>query len=245
MVNPLVNKRQKIMSKKELTDTITNRLAAAHDKITSVAQTAGRNADEIKLMAVSKTKPTDYIVAAYEQGQRIFGENYAQELHQKWQQLDMLEEIEWHYIGPIQSNKTAIIAEAASWIDSVDRLKIAKRLSTHAVSLNKSLNILLQVNISGSDSKSGVSLAEVNDLASEVYKLPQLNLRGLMAIPDQYDDNEQLIKEFNLMNGCFSELQQQYPSVDTLSLGMSADLTEAVSHGSTLVRLGTAIFGAR
>ncbi|QTH63955.1 YggS family pyridoxal phosphate-dependent enzyme [Psychrosphaera ytuae] len=233
------------MSEKELTNTIAERLGTAHEKISSAVQQANRPTDSVKLMAVSKTKPVEYIVAAYQQGQRIFGENYAQELAEKAESLNEYSDIEWHFIGPIQSNKTAIIAKAADWVDSVDREKIAKRLQNHALELNKTLNILLQVNISNSSAKSGVLLQDVDALAKQVDSYSQLNLRGLMAIPDQYDDNKQLIEEFEQMQACFLRLQQQYSSVDTLSLGMSGDMQPAIQAGSTMVRLGTAIFGQR
>lgn len=233
------------MSEKELTNTIAERIRTAHEKISSAEQSANRSAKSVKLMAVSKTKPVDYIVVAYQQGQRVFGENYAQELAEKAEALSGYKDIEWHFIGPIQSNKTALIAKAANWVDSVDREKIAKRLNSHALEFDKTLNVLLQVNISNSPAKSGVALADVEALAEKVDSYPQLNLRGLMAIPDQYDDNKQLIEEFEQMRTCFLRLQQQYSSVDTLSLGMSGDMQEAISAGSTMVRLGTAIFGQR
>ena len=233
------------MSKQEVTDTITNRLSAAHDKIQQARQLAKTPTNDVTLMAVSKTKPTTDIIDAYHAGQRIFGENYAQELFDKASELAQFSDIEWHYIGPIQSNKTKIIAQASHWVDSVDRIKVAKRLSQHAAELNKTLNILLQVNISESMSKSGLALSEVASFASEVADLPNICLRGLMAIPDAYDDPTLTEKEFLQMKACFLKLKQQYPSLDTLSLGMSNDLDIAISCGSTMVRLGTAIFGAR
>lgn len=233
------------MSEKELTNTIAKRLVTAHEKIDSAIEKSNRPNGSVKLMAVSKTKSTDYIVAAYEQGQRIFGENYAQELQEKVDKLTHLIDIEWHYIGPIQSNKTVNIAQCADWVDSLDRLKIAKRLDKHCLDLNKKLNVLIQVNISESPSKSGISPQQIHDFAKQVDSFSQLNLRGLMAIPDQYDDNESLIKEFKTMEACFLELKEQYPSVDTLSIGMSDDMAQAIECGSTMVRLGTAIFGPR
>lgn len=233
------------MSEKELTNTIAKRLVTAHEKIATAAQKAQRLDKSVQLMAVSKTKSIDYIVAAYEQGQRVFGENYAQELQEKVNELSHLVDIEWHYIGPIQSNKTAIIAQSATWVDSLDRIKIAKRLNNHCLEHNKFLNVLIQVNISKSESKGGVPLEQVEEFARQVDGFSQLNLRGLMAIPDQYDDNDLLIKEFTSMESCFLRLQQQYSSIDTLSLGMSDDLEQAIACGSTMVRLGTAIFGPR
>lgn len=233
------------MSNTEHTFTIANRLTTAHDNIRKAQQIAEKSATNVKLMAVSKTKPVEQVIEAYQAGQRIFGENYAQELYEKYLATLNYADIEWHYIGPIQSNKTQIIAEAAHWVDSVDREKIARRLNDHAKQLNKTLNVLIQVNISNSSSKSGVLIEEVDMLAAFIDSLEHLKFRGLMAIPDQHEQDQVLIKEFNAMNTCFLQLQHQYPNVDTLSLGMSADMNAAISCGSTMVRLGTAIFGNR
>ncbi|MDO6720510.1 YggS family pyridoxal phosphate-dependent enzyme [Psychrosphaera sp. 1_MG-2023] len=233
------------MSEKELINTIANSLSTAHDNIQMAAQKAEKSATNVKLMAVSKTKPLSNIIAAYECGQRIFGENYAQELNEKYKALAHLKDIKWHYIGPIQSNKTQIVAEAANWVDSVDREKIAIRLNNHAQQLEKNLNILIQVNISNSDKKSGVLITKVEELADVINNLPHLTLKGLMAIPDQHDDKQQLKNEFIQMHTCFMQLQHQYPTVDTLSLGMSGDMDLAIASGSTMVRIGTAIFGSR
>jgi hypothetical protein len=196
-------------------------------------------------MAVSKTKPIELINQAYEWGQRIFGENYAQELAQKAELLKDKNDIEWHYIGPIQSNKTKIIAQSANWVDSIDRLKIAQRLDNHCEELGKTLNILIQVNISCSEAKSGVLLEDVPELAKEIESLSHLKFRGLMAIPDQSEDLQLLSSQFSQMNTCFLSLKQQYSDVDTLSLGMSGDMETAIQGGSTMVRIGTAIFGSR
>ena len=238
------------MSKNSDINNIATQLLNAQNNIKNVAQKYNRSASAVTLMAVSKTKPVEDVIAAYNAGQRIFGENYAQELFDKHQELIHLTDIQWHYIGPIQSNKTKIICQSASWIDSVDRLKIANRIDTHAKELNKNINLLLQVNISNSPQKSGISLEQVNELAESINLLEHVTLRGLMAIPDNYDADEngnrpQLNHEFNQMLACYSNLQQQYPSVDTLSLGMSGDLDVAIECGSTMVRLGTAIFGKR
>ncbi|GHB76163.1 YggS family pyridoxal phosphate enzyme [Psychrosphaera saromensis] len=238
------------MSKNSDINNIATQLLNAQNNIENVAQKYNRSASAVTLMAVSKTKPVEDVVAAYNAGQRIFGENYAQELFDKHQKLSHLADIQWHYIGPIQSNKTKIICQSASWIDSVDRLKVANRIDTHAKELNKNINLLLQVNISNSPHKSGISLEQVNELAESINLLEHVTLRGLMAIPDNYDADEmgnrpKLNQEFNQMLACYSDLQQQYPSVDTLSLGMSGDLDIAIECGSTMVRLGTAIFGKR
>ncbi len=232
------------------TNTIANQLLNAHDNIKNLEAKYSKPTDSVTLMAVSKTKPVEDILLAYQAGQRVFGENYAQELSEKQQELAHLTDIQWHYIGPIQSNKTNIICQSADWIDSVDRLKIVKRIDSHAKALNKNINLLIQVNISNSPQKSGVSLSQVNELAMSINALNHVTLRGLMAIPDNYPEDEngdrpQLKHEFNQMWACFSELKQQYPTVDTLSLGMSGDLNIAIECGSTMVRLGTAIFGSR
>lgn len=233
------------MSENKDIHNIANRITNTHNKISDACNLSARPTTEIKLMAVSKTKPIDAVMEAYEAGQRIFGENYAQELYEKSQILAHLTEIEWHYIGPIQSNKTKIIAQSCQWIDSLERLKIAQRLNNHAAEFDKTLNILIQVNISRSEAKSGVLLEDVESLAAEIVNLPNLNFRGLMAIPDQHEQVEQLKSEFNQMHTCYLMLQQQYPNVDTLSLGMSQDLITAIECGSTMVRIGTDIFGAR
>jgi pyridoxal phosphate enzyme (YggS family) len=233
------------MSKQILPSNIANRLAVAHQNIRVACEKSLRPVQDVTLMAVSKTKPNASIIDAYHAGQRVFGENYAQELHQKSIDLSELTDIEWHYIGPIQSNKTKIIAESAHWVDSVDRFKVAKRLNQHAIEMNKTLNILLQVNISRSESKSGVMLENVLPLASEITELSNLSFRGLMAIPDNYQDIEKTKAEFLTLRDCFVTLSQQYKSVDTLSLGMSGDMSIAIECGSTMVRIGTAIFGER
>jgi len=233
------------MSKQILPSNIANRLADAHQNIRVACEKSLRPVQDVTLMAVSKTKPNASIIDAYHAGQRVFGENYAQELHQKSIELSELTDIEWHYIGPIQSNKTKIIAESAHWVDSVDRFKVAKRLNQHAIEMNKTLNILLQVNISRSESKSGVMLENVLPLASEIIELSNLSFRGLMAIPDNYQDIEKTKAEFLTLRDCFVTLSQQYKSVDTLSLGMSGDMSIAIECGSTMVRIGTAIFGER
>lgn len=232
------------------TNTIANQLLNAHENIKNLEAKYNKPTDSVSLMAVSKTKPVEDILLAYQAGQRVFGENYAQELSEKQLALAHLPDIQWHYIGPIQSNKTKIICQSANWIDSVDRLKIANRIDSHAKTLDKNINLLLQVNISNSPQKSGVSLSQVNELAMSINSLNHVTLRGLMAIPDNYPEDEngdrlQLKQEFNQMWTCFSELKQQYPTVDTLSLGMSGDLNIAIECGSTMVRLGTAIFGSR
>ena len=208
--------------------------------------------NSVTLLAVSKTKPASAVVQAHLAGQNDFGENYCQEAVEKIAELSHLPNLCWHFIGPIQSNKTKQIADNFSWVHSVDREKIAIRLNNHRSEYNKQastqnqchdtpLNICLQVNISEESSKSGIMASEVFSLAKVVNNCDNLTLRGLMAIPEKNADNEVYTK----MQHLFKELQAQYPSVDTLSMGMSNDLDIAIANGSTMVRIGTAIFGAR
>lgn len=202
----------------------------------------------ITLLAVSKTKPITAIQQAYLAGQRHFGENYLQEAIEKITKLSNLPDICWHFIGPIQSNKTKLIAQNFHWVHSVDRAKIANRLNDHLRDINQQnsyqdtvLNICLQVNISEEASKSGIMIDEVFSLAEVVNNCDKLVLRGLMAIPEKNAGEASYVK----MQHLFNKLQDQYPTVDTLSMGMSSDLSLAIMHGSTMVRIGTAIFGAR
>jgi pyridoxal phosphate enzyme (YggS family) len=198
----------------------------------------------VSLLAVSKTKPASLIEQAYLAGQHEFGENYLQEAVEKIAELSHLPEVVWHFIGPIQSNKTKQIASNFSWVHSVDREKVALRLNQHLKDDNPHdtpLNICLQVNISNEESKSGISIEQVFSLAKIVDSCDKLILRGLMAVPEKNAPKAC----YEQMQHLFTQLKEQYPSVDTLSLGMSNDLDTAVAHGSTMVRIGTAIFGAR
>lgn len=205
-------------------------------------QTAGRPAGSVALLAVSKTKPAELIAEAYRLGQRHFGENYVQEAVSKQQQLAAFN-ITWHFIGPIQSNKTKIIASHFSWVHSVDRLKIAQRLSEQRPKYLPPLNICLQVNISGEASKSGIELAELAQLVAEVNQLPGLRLRGVMAIPEPETDFQRQCEPYRQLFQTVQALKM--PELDTFSYGMSGDLTAAVCEGATMVRIGTALFGAR
>jgi pyridoxal phosphate enzyme (YggS family) len=202
----------------------------------------------VKLLAVSKTKPASEVEQAYQIGQRDFGENYLQEAIEKITNLSHLSGICWHFIGPIQSNKTKQIAQHFTWVHSVDRAKIARRLNEHLNDPKRqnycqdtSLNICLQVNISEEPSKSGIMASEVFSLAEVVNNCDKLTLRGLMAIPQKNAGEE----SYEKMQHLFKKLQAQYPTVDTLSMGMSNDLDIAIAYGSTMVRIGTAIFGQR
>jgi pyridoxal phosphate enzyme (YggS family) len=222
------------------------RLRAVHERIARAAHDAGRDPESVALVAVSKTFAADAVAAAHAAGQRAFGENYVQEADDKIDQLSAGRAgIEWHFIGPIQSNKTRAIAERFDWVQSVERLKIAQRLSEQRPPDRPPLNVLLQVNISGEASKSGVAPDEVEALAREVVRLPGLRLRGLMAIPEPEVDSERQRMPLAAMRRLFDRLRAGGLDIDTLSMGMSADLEAAVLEGSTMVRIGTAIFGER
>ena len=223
--------------------TITSNWQAVNAAIAAAARDAGRDSVSVGLLAVSKTFPAAAAREAYAAGQRAFGENYVQEAIDKMAELADLP-IEWHFIGPIQSNKTRTIAEHFAWVHGVDRLKIAERLSEHRPASLPPLNICLQVNISGEDSKSGVMPAEVESLALAVAKLPNLRLRGLMAIPAPADGEAQRTP-FARMRELQQKLNEHGLALDTLSMGMSHDFAAAIHEGATLVRVGTAIFGRR
>ncbi|ADN77145.1 alanine racemase domain protein [Ferrimonas balearica DSM 9799] len=224
--------------------TITERLIEAQARIDSAAAQAGRVGESITLLAVSKTKPAEMIREAYLAGARDFGENYLQEGVDKIDALQDLD-IRWHFIGPLQSNKTRPVAERFDWIHSVDRLKIAQRLSEQRPSGKAPLNVCIQVNISAEQSKSGVNPAQLPELAAAVAALPGLRLRGLMAIPAPESDPEKQRQALAQMKQLFDALKAEHPGLDTLSMGMSDDLEAAVAEGSTMVRIGTAIFGTR
>jgi pyridoxal phosphate enzyme (YggS family) len=215
------------------------RLAIAH-----AAKSANRDAAEVQLLAVSKTFAADAVREAYRAGQAAFGENYLQEALHKIGALQDLP-LEWHFIGPIQSNKTRDIAQNFAWVHCVDRLKIAERLSAQRPPQLPPLNICLQVNVSGEQSKSGVAPDAVMQLALDIAQLPRLRLRGLMAIPAPADDESAQRAAFAQLRQLLHELNQQGLSLDTLSMGMSHDFAAAIKEGSTIVRVGTAIFGAR
>ncbi len=226
--------------------TITNRLQAVHQRLTNACTRAGRSADSVTLLAVSKTQPAEAVRAAHAAGQRAFGENYVQEGLAKIEALaDLRPELEWHLIGPLQSNKTRVVAEAFDWVHSIDRLKIAQRLSEQRPAWAAPLQVCLQINVSGEDSKSGVAPAELPALAQAVTALPRLRLRGLMAIPEPAGDEAAQRQPHRALRELLEALRQQGLALDTLSMGMSADLEAAVLEGATLVRVGTAIFGER
>lgn len=221
--------------------TIADNLSALAARIDAAAQAAGRAPSAIRLLAVSKTKPAAAVREAYAAGVRDVGENYLQEALNKQGELTDLP-LTWHFIGPIQSNKTRAIAEHFDWVHSVDRLKIAQRLSEQRPDGLAPLNICLQVNVSGEASKSGCTPEELPALAQAIVQLPRLQLRGLMAIPEPTDDRA-------TQEAAFAQVRQLQASLglqlDTLSMGMSHDLEAAIAQGATWVRIGTALFGAR
>jgi hypothetical protein len=223
-----------------MTNNIAEALKSAYNAIAEF-QTKQQLNQQSRLIAVSKTKPSAAVAEAFAAGQRAFGENYVQELVSKATELQQLAGIEWHFIGPIQSNKTKDIALYADWVHSIDRLKIAERLSAQRPLDKAPLQALLQVNISAEESKSGIKPDDLLPLAAAVAKLPQLQLKGLMAIPEPGKGAQ----AFEQMQKLSLQLQQQHPDAKELSMGMSDDWQEALRFGSTMIRLGTAIFGAR
>ncbi|HKX41667.1 MAG TPA: YggS family pyridoxal phosphate-dependent enzyme [Burkholderiaceae bacterium] len=215
-------------------------------RIAHACAAAARPVQSVTLLAVSKTVPAATVRDAYNAGLRRFGENYVQEGLAKIAALaDLRAQIEWHLIGPLQSNKTRAVAEAFDWVHSVDRVKIAQRLAEQRPDALPPLNVCLQVNISGEASKNGLTPGEVAEVAREVAKLPRLRLRGLMAIPEPAGDLTAQRAPHRALRGLFESLQAQGLALDTLSMGMSADLEAAVLEGATIVRIGSAIFGAR
>ena len=223
---------------------ILSNLQATRVAVAQAAQAAQRGDGEVHLLAVSKTFPAQAVREAYQAGQRAFGENYVQEALDK---IDALRDLplEWHFIGPIQSNKTRVIAENFSWVHGVDRLKIAERLSAQRPVHLPPLNICLQVNVSGEDSKSGVTPSEAEALAVQTAQLPNLKLRGLMAIPAPSEDPAMQRLPFARMRILLQQLNSRGLQLDTLSMGMSHDYPAAIAEGATIVRIGTAIFGVR
>lgn len=222
------------------------RLASVHQRIDAAARAAGRAPDTVALLAVSKTFPADDVRAAHAAGQRAFGENYVQESLDKIEALaDLRASLEWHFIGPLQSNKTRPVAERFDWVHSVDRLKIAQRLAEQRPAHLPPLNVCVQVNISGEASKSGVAPDQLAEVAHAVAALPTLRLRGLMAIPEPAVDADAQRAPHRALRTLFEQLRAGGLALDTLSMGMSADLEAAVHEGATIVRIGTAIFGAR
>ncbi len=239
---------------------IVRNLQLVRDRITTACVSAGRQPDSVRLMAVSKKFGADAVLQAVSDGQRVFGENYVAEGVEKITALNAMLPadiaLEWHCIGPVQSNKTRLVAEHFDWVQSVDRLKIAERLNEQRPVDAKRLQVCIQVNIDGSRSKSGIAPNEVLALAQEIVKLPRLQLRGIMAIPDVIPNTLPSSAENAIYNiavkaiytpakAVFDQLNKLDYELDTLSIGMSADLEPAIQAGSTMVRVGSAIFGGR
>lgn len=224
--------------------TIASTLQAVKARIARAAQSVDRQPDEITLLVASKTQPAERVREAWLAGQTIFGENYLQEALAKMPTLADLP-IQWHFIGPIQSNKTKRIAENFSWVHSVDRVKIADRLAKDRPESLPPLQICLQVNVSGEESKSGVAPEEVANLAAHVVRLPRLKLRGLMAVPELTTATALQRSQFHILRELFDQLKRDGYELDTLSMGMSEDLDNAIAEGATMVRVGTAILGPR
>jgi len=224
--------------------TIADNLQAVRARIARAAQASGRDPGDIALVAVSKTFPAEYIAQAHAAGQRAFGENYAQEAVGKITKLARLA-LEWHFIGPLQSNKTGAIAACFQWVHSVEREKIAQRLNAARPESLPPLNICIQVNVSGEASKSGISPGEEIKLAEAIARMPRLKLRGLMAIPEPTPDTKLQRRRFALLRELKEKLVARGHALDVLSMGMSDDLEAAITEGATIVRVGTAIFGPR
>lgn len=229
-------------------NTVQDNLLNIKNEIKKIAKECGRDPNTIQLIAVSKTKPVEQITEAINAGQLAFGENYVQEGIEKIQYFEKNmpnNDLIWHFIGPLQSNKSKLVAEHFDWMHTIDRFKIAQRLSDQRPNHMAKLNVLIQVNISQEASKSGVKPEEVTELVKQIVALPNLNLRGLMAIPEIENDYDKQLNVFTKMQQLLHSLQKDYPFMDTLSMGMSGDMPAAISAGSTMVRIGTAIFGAR
>ena len=223
--------------------TIGANLQAVLAHISGIARNCGRSAEDIRLLAVSKTWPASCVLTAAEAGQKAFGENYVQEGIDKIREVGR-PDLEWHFIGPLQSNKTRSVAENFHWAHSIDRLKVAERLSQQRPDSLPPLQVCLQVNISHEETKNGVNEDEVIPLARQVAVLPRLTLRGLMAIPAPTAKPRQR-ESFQRMRSLFEQINKEGLALDTLSMGMSDDMEAAIAEGSTLVRIGTAIFGER
>ena len=227
---------------------IKNNLITIHQQIKQYCLQVQRPESAVKLLAVSKTKPVEAILAAYHAGQTAFGENYVQEGIEKIQYFERQNiQLEWHFIGSLQSNKTKLVAEHFDWMQTLDRLKTAERLNQQRPLHKAPLNVLIQINISNEDSKGGIPAEEMSDFAKQLKNLPHLRLRGLMAIPAATENEQDQMQVFRQMELLFRRLQQEFPTdqIDTLSMGMSDDMASAIKCGSTMVRIGTAIFGNR
>jgi pyridoxal phosphate enzyme (YggS family) len=217
----------------------------ARQRIAEALAAAARPPGSVRLLAVSKTFPAEAVREVHALGQRAFGENYVQEAVAKKAALADLVGVEWHLIGPLQSNKAAAVARCFDWVESVDRVRIANALSAARAGASRPLDVLVQINVSGEATKSGVAPEDAVALARHVAALPNLRLRGIMGIPAPAADPARLRQEFRALRACYGACEDAGLAVDTLSMGMSADLELAIAEGSTEVRIGTAIFGER
>lgn len=224
---------------------INSNIAAISARISAAAQSNKRDPNNIQLLAVSKTKPVSDIISAYNAGQRSFGENYVQESVEKIQSLRDKKDICWHFIGPLQSNKSKFIAEYFDWMHSLDRLKIAKRLHEQRSAHQLPLKVCVQVNIDDETSKAGIAPSEVLDFVEQLQEYSRIQCRGLMTIPKAGVSDDERKQSFAKMQVLFAQCAERFEHFDTLSMGMSDDLDIAVQYGSTMVRVGTAIFGKR
>lgn len=231
---------------------IADKLQNVRKRIQKATIAAGRDENAVQLLAVSKKKPPEQVFELFKQGQTDFGENYLNEALEKQVSVRQLIEKEainqnivWHFIGPIQSNKTRPIAENFPWVHSVDRLKIAQRLNDQRPDSLAPLNICIQVNIDEEETKSGILLADLNEIAGAISQMPNLKLRGLMCIPKADQREADLCAAFDRLKSAFDQLAHDHADIDTLSMGMSSDIEQAIACGSTMVRVGTALFGER
>ncbi|HIF51123.1 MAG TPA: YggS family pyridoxal phosphate-dependent enzyme [Thiotrichaceae bacterium] len=223
---------------------ITAKLDQIRKDISVAEKQFHRDQGSVCLLAVSKTRTTDEIITAISAGQRHFGENYCQEAVEKIEEINNPEAI-WHFIGPIQSNKTKQIASCFDWVHTIDRIKIARRLDEARSEDKAALNICIQINISGEDSKSGITLDNAEDFINQLEQFKRLRVRGLMALPAPTNDFDEQRAAFSLLNKKLHGLNRNKPELDTLSIGTSQDMEAAIAEGATIVRIGTAIFGAR
>lgn len=226
-----------------MTTSLASRLAAAQQRQAEAARLAGRDPAAILMLAISKTQPPEVIQEAYDAGLRAFGENYLQEAVDKQPLLPA--DIEWHCTGPVQSNKSKLVAEHFDWCHTVDSLKLAERLNNQRPAALPPLNVCVQLHIGGEDSKSGIVADEVPAVAAAIAKLPRLRLRGIMTIPPASEDPVEQRRWFAEARAVYERLRAEIPGVDTLSMGMSGDLEAAIAEGSTMIRVGSALFGPR
>ncbi len=224
---------------------IAQSLINVRQRILKAALQYSRNPDRIQLLAVSKTRPVDDLLQAIAGGQVCFGENYVQEALPKIQALQAYQQVEWHFTGPLQSNKTRLIAENFHWVHSLDSLKLAQRLNDQRPTELIPLKVCIQVNVSEEPQKAGILLEEIPALAQAIIKLPRLQLRGLMTLPAPSEDFEQQRLPFRILFQAYRQLQAAGFKLDTLSMGMTDDMEAAIAEGATMVRIGTAIFGVR